>query len=140
MNKFDQTILEYTGNLPAINPEELAKKLAPALKANPQVAKVVGGVGGAMQTATQPDPKIAEVLNKLNDPKSQFSPDEVNILTGFMSEKGFELKPLQNKQPTDNNKPEDKKEESTESQTTQTQASSPSSYGVQERPLQGTGV
>jgi hypothetical protein len=140
MNKFDQTILEYTGNLPAINPDELAKKLAPALKANPQVAKVVGGVGGAMQTATQTDPKVAEILNKLNDPKSQFSPDEINTLTGFMSERGFEFKPTNKQNPTEN-KPEDEKEEnSTEGQTTQAQTSSPSSYGVQDRPLQGRGV
>lgn len=136
MNKFDQTILEYTGSsLPAINTDELAKKLAPALKANPQVAKVVGGVGGAMQTATQTDPKVAEILNKLNDPKSQFSPDEINTLTGFMSERGFEFKPTNKQNPTEN-KPEDKKEE----ESTEAQTPSPSSYGVQDRSLQGRGV
>ena len=133
MSKFDQTILEYTGNLPAINPEEIAKRIAPALKASPQIAKAVGGIGGAMQNATQPDPKIAEILNKLNDPKTQFSSDEINTLTGFLSERGFEFKPV-DKQAPNQNKPEDEKE------TTEMQTTSPSSYGVQDKKLQGMGV
>lgn len=134
MNKFDQTVLEYTGNLPTINPDELAKRLAPALKASPQVAKVVGGVGGAMQNASQSDPKVAEILNKLNDPKSQFSPDEINTLTGFLGERGFEFKPTE-KQTPEQTKPEDDSENET---------TSSSAYGVgtgvQDRKLQGMNV
>jgi hypothetical protein len=132
MNKFDQTILEYTGTLPPINPEEVVKRLAPALKSSPQVAKVMSGVGGAIENAAQPDPKVAEILSKLNDPKSQFSSDEIKTLGGFLNQRGFEFKPMENQTMDQNKEPEAEQETETTGSVEE-----PTSYGVQDRKLQG---
>jgi hypothetical protein len=95
MNKFDQTILEYTGNLPPINPEEVAKRLAPALKAAPQIAKVMSGVGGAMNDASQKNPEEAMLIDKLKDPDSTFSSEDLAKLQKLMSDRGMEFKQQQ---------------------------------------------
>jgi hypothetical protein len=134
MNKFDQTILEYAGNLPAINPEDAAKKLQAALKGvPPTISKTIAGVGGAIQNATQPDPKIADLLTRFNDPNSKFTSDEAITLGNFFNQRGFEFKPAV-QQSTEQDK-EETESNNTESGNNQKQSSS--SYGVQEREIQG---
>jgi hypothetical protein len=82
MSNFDKIFLEYMGNnIPSVNPEDLAKKLAPALKSLPaNVSGALAGVSGAVQNATESDPAQSGVIDKLKDPNSKYSTEELTVL------------------------------------------------------------
>jgi hypothetical protein len=133
MSKFDQTILEFTGNLPSINPEELTKRIATVAKGLPtNVGNVISGVGGAMNDATQKNPEEAMLIDKLKNPESKFTSDDLSKLQKIFLDRGIEFNqkpegtPEQEKEENETVGLEPKKE-------TQTTGSS-TSYGGQ---LQG---
>jgi hypothetical protein len=101
MNNFDKIFLEYMGsNIPAVNPEDLANKLGPALKSLPtNIAGALAGVTGAVQNATQKNPDQSALIDKLKNPDSKYSSDELTTLQNLFTTIGA-IKPNQQQKPS----------------------------------------
>lgn len=113
MSNFDKIFLEYMGsNIPSVNPEDVAKKLAPALKSLPtNVAGALAGVTGAVQNATQQNPDQSALIDKLKNPESKYSSEEITKLQALFTTIGA-VKPDQQQKPTQQNTSQEQQQQS----------------------------
>lgn len=130
MTKFDKIILELSGNLPSLNPDEIAKKIGPALKSVPtNVQQAIRGVSGAMEAGTEKSPEEAMLIDKLKDPQSKFTSDDIVRLQKLFLDRGIEF-PKKEDQNQQNQKQQDQNQQN-QNQSEEQEEESSTVYGGQ---------